>query len=145
LAERAPLESKHIIKLLDHFQHDGPNGRHHCLVFELCGPNLQWFHERWYGDKSNPKWALPMMKHILEGLAFIHEAGFVHAGIYAALETRIILTKLRSSIFQRRRCSVSSSVCHRKGTVQTPWPSLLGARGPQRWKASPSRHAAPIL
>jgi serine/threonine-protein kinase SRPK3 len=81
LAEHGPLKSKHIIKLLDHFQHDGPNGRHQCLVFELCGPNLQYFHERWYGANSNPKWALPMMKHILEGLAFIHEAGFVHGGI----------------------------------------------------------------
>ena len=29
-----------IVPWLDHFDHDGPNGRHQCLVFELLGPTV---------------------------------------------------------------------------------------------------------
>lgn len=42
LAKRCPagLSSKYIIQLLDGFLHEGPNGTHQCLVFELLGPTL---------------------------------------------------------------------------------------------------------
>ncbi|ODV83560.1 hypothetical protein CANARDRAFT_181869, partial [[Candida] arabinofermentans NRRL YB-2248] len=31
---------KHIVKLLDHFVHVGPNGDHICMVFEVLGENM---------------------------------------------------------------------------------------------------------
>ncbi|KAL2054439.1 hypothetical protein ABVK25_005187 [Lepraria finkii] len=31
---------KHIIQLLDRFEHEGPNGTHPCLVFESLGPSV---------------------------------------------------------------------------------------------------------
>ncbi|GME91584.1 unnamed protein product [Ambrosiozyma monospora] len=31
---------KHIVELLDHFIHTGPNGEHVCMVFEVLGENL---------------------------------------------------------------------------------------------------------
>ena len=31
---------KHIVKLLDHFIHKGPNGNHVCMVFEVLGENM---------------------------------------------------------------------------------------------------------
>jgi serine/threonine protein kinase len=35
----ARLSHKHIVALIDHFWHDGSNGRHLCLVFEPMGPS----------------------------------------------------------------------------------------------------------
>jgi hypothetical protein len=32
--------SKYIVQLLDSFIHQGPNGQHQCLVFELLGPTV---------------------------------------------------------------------------------------------------------
>ena len=29
-----------VVRLLDHFEHSGPNGRHVCMVFEMLGANL---------------------------------------------------------------------------------------------------------
>ncbi|TID29337.1 hypothetical protein CANINC_002020 [Pichia inconspicua] len=31
---------KHIVKLFDHFLHEGPNGIHVCMVFEVLGENM---------------------------------------------------------------------------------------------------------
>jgi serine/threonine protein kinase len=33
-------EDSHVVKLLDSFEHKGPNGKHVCMVFELLGDNL---------------------------------------------------------------------------------------------------------
>jgi serine/threonine-protein kinase SRPK3 len=30
----------HVICFLDHFRHQGPNGTHVCMVFEVLGQNL---------------------------------------------------------------------------------------------------------
>jgi serine/threonine-protein kinase SRPK3 len=33
-------DSKCIMKLIDSFQHKGPNGIHMCMILEVLGPNL---------------------------------------------------------------------------------------------------------
>ena len=39
--ETDPAEtSSRVVRLLDHFEHSGPNGRHVCMVFEMLGANL---------------------------------------------------------------------------------------------------------
>jgi hypothetical protein len=30
-----PQDTKHCVRLLDHFEHHGPNGKHVCMVFEV--------------------------------------------------------------------------------------------------------------
>ncbi|OMH81594.1 Protein kinase dsk1 [Zancudomyces culisetae] len=46
LCERAATSSpthrgyKHVVLLIDHFEHKGPNGVHVCMVFEVLGENL---------------------------------------------------------------------------------------------------------
>ena len=32
--------SEHVVRLLDSFKHEGPNGTHFCMVFEPMGHNL---------------------------------------------------------------------------------------------------------
>ena len=31
---------KHVVQLLDHFIHEGPNGKHVCMIFEVLGENM---------------------------------------------------------------------------------------------------------
>ncbi|KIX09757.1 uncharacterized protein Z518_00838 [Rhinocladiella mackenziei CBS 650.93] len=57
--------SEHIVQLLDDFLHEGPNGCHQCLVFELLGPTCQ--HN--------------VSTQMLEAVAFMHEAGYAHGDL----------------------------------------------------------------
>lgn len=38
-SNRAESSMKHVVTLIDHFTQIGPNGEHHCLVFEPMGPS----------------------------------------------------------------------------------------------------------
>ncbi|CAG8901418.1 unnamed protein product [Penicillium egyptiacum] len=76
------LSSKYIVQLLDDFTHDGPNGVHQCLVFELLGPTvdmvLRDYHEG--HDKLEPEDILRMSTQLLKAVRFIHSAGMCHGG-----------------------------------------------------------------
>ena len=79
---QASPSSKHIVQLLDSFVHQGPNGLHQCLVFELLGPNvgqiLQWHVDN--EDNLEPETILRMSEQFLEAIKFIHDAGMGHGG-----------------------------------------------------------------
>ncbi|KZF23983.1 serine protein kinase [Xylona heveae TC161] len=72
----------HVIPLLDHFEHDGPNGKHLCLVFPVMlsdGQSMTF--------KSKPRHAdyiRAVSKQILLGLDFLHEQGLVHTDLQPA-------------------------------------------------------------
>jgi serine/threonine protein kinase len=83
-------DSKHITILLDEFQHEGPNGKHQCLVFEAMGATAASLVEelpenkpKMYGKVERyPKWiAKKILLHALRGLAFLHRNGVVHGDI----------------------------------------------------------------
>jgi non-specific serine/threonine protein kinase len=80
-------KSQHVTVLLDEFQHEGPNGKHQCLVFEVMGATAASLVEelpknkpKMYGKVSRyPKWvAKRILLHSLRGLAFLHRSGVVH-------------------------------------------------------------------
>jgi serine/threonine protein kinase len=81
------LDSQHITALLDAFQHQGPNGKHQCLVFEVMGATAASLVEELSENKPKmldkveryPKWMskkIPL--HALRGLSFLHRNGIVH-------------------------------------------------------------------
>lgn len=79
--------SQHVTVLLDEFQHEGPNGKHQCLVFEVMGATAASLVEelpenkpKMYGKVSRyPKWvAKKILLHSLRALAFLHRNGIVH-------------------------------------------------------------------
>jgi serine/threonine protein kinase len=83
-------DSQHITILLDEFQHEGPNGKHQCLVFETMGATaaslvkeLSENKPKLYGKVERyPKWiAKKILLHALRGLAFLHRNGVVHGDI----------------------------------------------------------------
>ncbi|KAF9258803.1 kinase-like protein [Marasmius fiardii PR-910] len=72
----------HVIGLLDHFQHKGPNGTHICMVFEVLGENLLGLIKR-HQTRGVP---LPMVKQIakqvLLGLDYMHRyCGIIHTDL----------------------------------------------------------------
>ncbi|GLJ24398.1 hypothetical protein SUGI_0465990 [Cryptomeria japonica] len=72
----------HVVKLLDFFTHNGPNGAHVCMVFELMGDNLLELGKH-YDYKGIP---LNMVKGIcssvLGGLDYLHrQHSIIHTGL----------------------------------------------------------------
>ncbi|KAF9885810.1 hypothetical protein FE257_012392, partial [Aspergillus nanangensis] len=88
LTEVAPVEAaRHITRLLDEFEHRGPNGIHRCLVLEPMGPSvntmveeLPQFKPRRQGMKIRYplQMAKSILKQSLQALAFLHEHGIAH-------------------------------------------------------------------
>lgn len=84
----APVKgTRYITRLLDEFEHYGPNGIHKCLVFEPMGPSvntmveeLPQFNPRKRGMKIRYplRMAKSILKQSLQALAFLHENGIAH-------------------------------------------------------------------
>lgn len=83
---KGSLGSKNIIRLLDDFLHEGPNGCHQCLVFELLGPTVNIivndYHEE--GERLDTETLLKISIQLLQAVAFMHEAGYAHGGTVQA-------------------------------------------------------------
>ncbi|KAJ5124952.1 uncharacterized protein N7515_008777 [Penicillium bovifimosum] len=77
------LSSRYIVQLIDHFTHDGPNGAHQCLVFELLGPTVDEVLADYSSvhDELEPEIILRMSKQLLRAIRFIHGAGMCHGDI----------------------------------------------------------------
>ncbi|KXG46500.1 uncharacterized protein PGRI_053560 [Penicillium griseofulvum] len=76
------LSSNYVVQLLDAFTHEGPNGVHQCLVFELLGPSfdkvLSDYRES--QDKLEPEIVFRISTQLLKAVKFIHGAGICHGG-----------------------------------------------------------------
>ncbi|EOA23746.1 hypothetical protein CARUB_v10016959mg [Capsella rubella] len=82
IAEGDSGDKKCVVKLLDHFKHSGPNGKHVCMVFEYLGDNLLSVIK--YSDYRGVP--LHMVKelcfHILVGLDYLHrELSIIHTDL----------------------------------------------------------------
>jgi serine/threonine-protein kinase SRPK3 len=80
LQEKYP--SQHLVQLLDSFIHQGPNGSHQCLVFELLGPTVDFVVTRYRedGESLEPETILRLTKQLLQSIAYLHKAGYAHGG-----------------------------------------------------------------
>lgn len=67
----------------DFFEISGPNGRHECLVLELLGPSVADYLDAHSIDERLPgEMAKRVVKQTLLGLAFLHERGIAHGGMF---------------------------------------------------------------
>jgi len=75
----------HVISLLDSFYHEGPNGKHMCLVYKAMGERVGRMRIR-FPDRKVPQ---PLTKRIarqlLQALDYVHTCGYVHTGRLAHL------------------------------------------------------------
>jgi serine/threonine-protein kinase SRPK3 len=73
---------QHIVSLLDHFEHTGPNGVHVCLVFEALGESVLSTIKR-YQYRGLPIHIVKQItKQVLLGLDYLHrECGVIHTDL----------------------------------------------------------------
>ncbi|KAI9805589.1 MAG: hypothetical protein M1825_000840 [Sarcosagium campestre] len=73
---------KHVVSLLDSFEHKGPNGVHVCMVFEVLGENLLGLIKRWNHRGIPMPLVKQITKQVLLGLDYLHrECGIVHTDL----------------------------------------------------------------
>ena len=73
--------SRHLMAMLDHFQLDGPNGTHDCLVLKLLGPSVLDLLDARFRDERIPgKLAKTIAKQALLGLDYLHQQEIGHGG-----------------------------------------------------------------
>jgi len=102
--------SLHLIRMLDHFKLDGPNGTHDCLVLELLGPSVPDLLEAHFQDERLPgKLAKSIAKQALLGLDLLHQQKIGHGGGLASIRFQLTsLMQLRPSHPQLNFYSSSS-------------------------------------
>ncbi|KAL4812261.1 kinase-like domain-containing protein [Aspergillus spinulosporus] len=82
LASRSDY-SQYIMRLIDNFQLDGPNGTHCCLVFELLGPSVPDMIDMHFSDGRLPgALAKAITKQALLGLDFLHQQKIAHGDLH---------------------------------------------------------------
>lgn len=75
-----------LCKFLRSFVHHGPNGAHHCLVFELLGPSLAILYSSENRIKPLellPETVLRFSKQLLQAVDALHRAGCAHGGMFS--------------------------------------------------------------
>lgn len=70
----------HVVPLLDHFVHSGPNGEHLCLVFKPMGRNTNALMEKELGTMT-VSFARELSRQLVLALDCIHCAGLAHRDI----------------------------------------------------------------
>ena len=70
----------HVSQLLDWFYHDGPNGRHLCIVLELLGPQLSAVAEKCQNYRLDGNLARRVSRQLLYATSYLHSRGVAHGG-----------------------------------------------------------------
>ncbi|KAJ7533959.1 hypothetical protein O6H91_13G072800 [Diphasiastrum complanatum] len=82
ITEGDASDDKCVVKLLDHFKHSGPHGKHVCMVFELLGDNLLSL-IKLYDYRGLPLHTVKKIcMQILIGLDYLHrELSLIHTDL----------------------------------------------------------------
>ena len=73
---------RHVVSLLDSFEHKGPHGTHICMVFEVLGENLLGLIKRWNHRGIPMPLVKQITKQVLLGLDYLHrECGIIHTDL----------------------------------------------------------------
>lgn len=73
---------EHVIQLLDTFTHEGPNGTHVCMVFEVLGENLLGLIRRYKHRGIPVVFVKQIAKQLLLALDFLHRrCGVIHTDL----------------------------------------------------------------
>ena len=73
--------SRRLVRMIDFFSIEGPNGRHPTMALEAVGPDILKLLTAHDFAGVAPCIVKTLIKHMLEGLAFLHDMGLAHADI----------------------------------------------------------------
>jgi serine/threonine-protein kinase SRPK3 len=98
-----------ILLLLNHFLIQSPNGSHHCLVTEPCGPSIGLI--RYEYQKLPPSLSRRALAvQLAQVISYIHSQGIVHGGGFLYLP----------SFFLSRPSTICSRLAYRKPSTRDP-------------------------
>ncbi|KAL3420982.1 serine/threonine protein kinase [Phlyctema vagabunda] len=72
---------QYISTLQDHFEHQGPNGNHVCLVFKVMAESLRTFCSWFDGDQIPSPLVQKFTKQLLQAIDLAHSSGVIHTDI----------------------------------------------------------------
>jgi serine/threonine-protein kinase SRPK3 len=82
--DRNMLGYKYVCHLVDDFEHQGPNGTHVCLVFELMGETLLSF-GAWFEESMIPYSVMRRFTtQLILALEFAHAHNVIHTGVFSS-------------------------------------------------------------
>lgn len=74
----------HVLRMLDHFEHEGPNGIHDCLTFGVHGNTVLSLQDAYPGRVLPIDLVKRISRQMLLALDFVHRScGIVHTGLHA--------------------------------------------------------------
>ncbi|KAJ5349882.1 Serine/threonine protein kinase [Penicillium brevicompactum] len=88
-----------ICHLVDDFEHQGPNGLHVCLVFDLIGETLESF-QAWFPEGHIPNQVMRRITiQMLLALDYAHDHNVIHTEIwiYTDIQPSNIFVKIRDA------------------------------------------------
>ncbi|KAJ8610575.1 hypothetical protein MRB53_038480 [Persea americana] len=90
-------DCSHVVRLLDTFVHEGPNGSHQCIVLELLGPTINMIVDDSYQDDNGLCVGdiLKMTQKLLAAVACLHDVGLAHGGKSHRIQISPALMKYR--------------------------------------------------
>jgi len=71
---------KHIPRFLDHFYHDGLNGRSLCLVLERLGPTVEFVGTNATNWRLDLSLSRQISRQLILAVDYLHNRGIVHGG-----------------------------------------------------------------
>jgi serine/threonine-protein kinase SRPK3 len=71
---------EHVLHLLDSFYHEGPNGRHLCVVLDVLGPKVSTVIERCKHYRLGGFKARDVSRQLLLAVNYLHASGVAHGG-----------------------------------------------------------------
>ncbi|KAF7307276.1 Protein kinase [Mycena indigotica] len=75
--------SQYVVRMLDHFVHEGPNGVHFCIVQELMGPSLSLDLETFSYDYALPlDTASRLVGQLFLAVDYLHKRGIAHGDLH---------------------------------------------------------------
>ncbi|KAJ6482531.1 kinase-like domain-containing protein [Mycena sanguinolenta] len=114
----------HVISFLDHFKHQGPNGTHICMVFEVLGENLLGLIKRNHNKGVPVPLAKQIAKQVLLGLDYMHRhCGVIHTDLKP--ENVLIYIPDVESVIQAELTLPSSSSSSLSTSHPAPPPTTL--------------------
>lgn len=79
----------YVLPVLDQFEHNGPNGQHVCLVFEVLGHHLTFQTSKFEDGRLPVKTVRSITRQLLLGLDFLHrDCGIIHTGTYMTMDLK---------------------------------------------------------
>lgn len=94
-------EPRQLSRLKGHFYHEGPNGKHLCLVLEFLGPSLRIALNFCKYNESEREYLRPstvirISEQLLRIIASLHSVGIAHGGTLSLPFFVAVFSALRS-------------------------------------------------